>query len=98
MSGRASTHETVEHVAAHIFVRKIILDLIIGGAVIVVVPHHINCGRWNWSKVYNNPFLHLLLMEQVFLLIIWINYLKVDCLLILLLRLLQKMFHMVRNT
>ncbi|WP_407965165.1 hypothetical protein [Bartonella sp. C271] len=47
MSGCASTHETVEHVAAHIFVRKIILDLIIWGAVIVIVPHHINCDRWN---------------------------------------------------
>ncbi len=93
--GRASARETAARVAAGALARKIVPNLIVRGAVIAIGPHTINRDRWNWSEVNNNSFLHLMPRWYSFLVTISIKCAKMVHLLVLLLKLLQKMFHQV---
>jgi chorismate synthase len=54
--GRSSARETAMRVAAGAIARKIIVPVLIRGALVQMGPHQIARANWDWDEVPKNPF------------------------------------------
>ena len=55
-SGRASARETATRVAAGAIARKVVLGVVVRGALVQIGPHRIDRANWDWDEVDRNPF------------------------------------------
>ncbi|MDJ0932375.1 chorismate synthase [Breoghania sp.] len=54
--GRSSARETAACVAAGGVARKVVPDIRIRGALVQMGPLKVDCTRWDWAEIDNNPF------------------------------------------